>query len=219
MSNYRTPTDPRAQQSANRRRGFAVWLAPATVLALIFAAQLVAPYRSSAQPRARAVSLNVSAAAGASPVCTVSQLRAGTGGLRAATGHMIAEFFLTNKSAGTCTLRGYAHVQMLGATGRRITTIDEDLRPGSQGYFVKTPPKKTIILNKGKRAWFVAQFTDMGFANVRCPTAASLLLTPPHRTRALHLTGPAVRLSPYGNTTKRPCGVLALTPLTTKRFY
>jgi Protein of unknown function (DUF4232) len=51
------------------------------------------------------------------PACIVANLRARAAGLRAAAGHMIAEFSLANHGPAACTLRGYPRVQMLDAHG------------------------------------------------------------------------------------------------------
>jgi Protein of unknown function (DUF4232) len=150
--------------------------------------------------------------------CHVAQLSAQAVTGSFATGHAIAEISLTNQSRATCTLFGYPHLGMFDASGHPITTINKDLPPGYQSYFLNTPAERTVTLAEGTHAWFVVQYVDMGFGNVTCPTASRVSIRPPGRVRTLGLTGPGVAFQPFGLTKQQPCGLLELTPLVSKRI-
>lgn len=146
--------------------------------------------------------------------CATASLALRTGLVTTAMGTVGAEFGFVNRSAKTCSLRGYPHVQMLNKSGKFLKTTD-DTAPGAFGIQVRT-----VVLAPGATAYFgVLYHNQTGYGNLTCPMAAALLFTPPQNTATITLHGSAARIKPFGGTTMHlVCGGVRVTPVTVKRF-
>jgi hypothetical protein len=147
--------------------------------------------------------------------CSSAQLRAAAGRSGAAAGTISADFAFVNAGSHACYLDGYPRVQMLGASGRPISTTDERIPAGQNGV----QRARRVTIAAGKRAYFVVFFAAAtGYGNAFCPTAARLLLTPPGSSGGLILRGSAARIQPYGGPTIQQlhCGELRIGPVTAK---
>ncbi|HWK18101.1 MAG TPA: DUF4232 domain-containing protein [Solirubrobacteraceae bacterium] len=151
---------------------------------------------SSAPPAPRIVG----AAAALAPRCTAGQLSSRRTATQGAPGHVETGFALRNSSAHGCTLRGYPGALMLDAQGRTMAT---HLTRGN-GFFPDTtlaPRTVTIGVHGGAR--FTLSYADNSeyAGGQRCPTAATLEITPPQSHGALR-----VSVSGGGRPRFAPCG-------------
>jgi hypothetical protein len=94
-------------------------------------------------------------------------------------GQRYATVVLTNAGAGTCTIRGYGGLALLGAPGQGVPT---DVRR------VADPPPQTVSLAAGSSArsllhWTVVPADDEPGAACE-PTATAVAVTPPDQTSA-----------------------------------
>jgi len=155
------------------------------------------------------------AAASGVPRCAVASLVAWGGPSTGASGSVTAEFGFTNHSAGSCSLDGYTHVQMLNKGEKNLPTSDQKAPSGAFGI-----KEKTVVLAAGKTAYFGVVYRDStGYAHLTCPTSVALKFTPPQETATVTLKGSRAQIQPYGGTTKHlKCGIVQVTPVTAKRF-
>lgn len=148
------------------------------------------------------------------PRCAPAALVVWIGRTTGAMGSRAAEFGFTNHSASTCFLHGYPRVQMLNKSAKNLSTTDQKA-PGAFGI-----QDRTVGLAPGKTAYFgVLYASQTGYANLICPTSASLKFTPPQSTRTITLHGSAAQIAPYGGTTVHlDCGIVRVTAVTANRF-
>jgi hypothetical protein len=157
----------------------------------------------------------VAAVGGASPAvassaasrCPSSKLHVRlTGGVAA--GSIGDTVTFRNASGTTCTLRGYPGLQMLSATGRALAT---HLHRGA-AVTVPAVPTRTVTLTSGSEASFYLGYPDAtGYALLKCPTSASVEITPPNATKPITVPW---HLQPYGGTTQHlRCGIITVSPV------
>ncbi len=148
------------------------------------------------------------------PRCATASLRVWVGRTTGAAGSRAAEFGFTNDSNGTCSLYGYPRVQMLTKSGKNLSTTDEK---ASGAFGIQ---EKTVGLAPGKTAYFGVLYpSETGYANLTCPTSATLKFTPPQNTATIVLHGSPAHIAPYGGTTEHlHCGIVRVTAVTAKRF-
>jgi hypothetical protein len=89
------------------------------------------------------------------PRCKSSQLALRFVGFQGATGHRYWQLAFKNKG-GTCSLRGFARVQLLAANGHVIT---------SAFRHEKSFPAAAVVVAHGKRAFVAYTYVDGGFCN------------------------------------------------------
>jgi len=94
-------------------------------------------------------------AVSAPPHCKSSQLTLKFVGFQGATGHRYWQLAFKNKG-GTCSLRGFARVQLLAANGHVITS---DFR------HEKSFPVATVVVAHGKRGFVAYTYVEAGFCN------------------------------------------------------
>lgn len=89
------------------------------------------------------------------PHCRSSQLTLKFVGFQGATGHRYWQMAFVNHG-GTCSLRGFARVQLLAANGHVITSAFKH----RTGF-----PASTVTVARGKRAFVAYTYLDGGFCN------------------------------------------------------
>jgi Domain of unknown function (DUF4232) len=140
--------------------------------------------------------------------CLTQDLQVEIGLANVAMGHVAQEIRLKNRSSQSCTLRGYPVLEMLDASGARLTTR---LHFGAD-YIVPALRVSTVTLAPKGVAGFLVGYEDAtGYSGVTCPTSHTIRIFPPHNTRAIVVTW---HLSPYGGTTTAlQCGLLTVSPI------
>jgi Domain of unknown function (DUF4232) len=126
-----------------------------------------------------------------------------TGG---AAGSVGLTYQFTNASLYACTLHGYPGFQMLGPLHSTLAT-HLHRRPAAGA------PATVTLLPQG-HAWFQIEYpTQTGYANLSCPTSASVEVTPPNDFHQVLVTaGRGAHLQPYGGTTANlQCGRISVT--------
>jgi hypothetical protein len=93
--------------------------------------------------------------ASSTPRCNSLQLELKFVGFQGATGHRYWQFAFKNKG-GTCSLRGFARVQLLASDGHVIT---------SAFHHETAFPVTTVIVAHGKRAFVAYTYLDGGFCS------------------------------------------------------
>lgn len=137
------------------------------------------PVVSSSPPRSSSAPLP--------PACTATQLHAAFSQEQGGVGHLGELLDLTNVSAASCLLRGYAGLLMLAATHAPMHTV---VRQGS-GYLYEDPGPSNVVLAPGAVSsagleWdHIPSPEDDG----SCPTSSYLQITPPGASG--HLVLPA----------------------------
>ena len=119
-----------------------------------------------------------SASAAAPRECTTAQLSAQLKPGSPGAGQRYATVVLTNRSASTCTERGYGGLALLGAPGQGVPT---DLRRVSS-------PAPTVVLAPGASVRSLLHWgaVPAGNEGATCePTATAVVVTPPDQTTAL----------------------------------
>lgn len=177
------------------------------VLALLtFAVLFVAPAGVVMASRTRVTAV---------PMCTTGQLALSYVNATGAAGSVARQYGLRNRSARRCRLSGYPKLQLLGATGRPLRTIEGHAAPGAFGI---TP--RVMTVRPGAMAYFAVRYASAtGYGGLACPIASALRVTPPGATVALVLRGPGARVRAYGGTTEHlRCGMLTVSAVTAHRF-
>lgn len=103
------------------------------------------------------------------PQCKSSQLTLRFVGFQGATGHRYWQMAFVNHGS-TCSLRGFARVQLLAANGHVIT---------SAFHHEKRFPVATVVVAHGKRAFVAYTYVDGGFCNSGQFYAPKAKLFPP----------------------------------------
>ncbi|MER6429357.1 MULTISPECIES: DUF4232 domain-containing protein [Streptomyces] len=101
--------------------------------------------------------------------CHTSELGASVGRNDPGAGQENFPLVLTNKSARTCTLRGYPGAAFVNGSGTQLGP-DPRREPGSP---------VTVTLKPGQSAWAGLTFSNPEISGAKTGTPTSLLLTPP----------------------------------------
>ncbi|GGW46107.1 lipoprotein [Streptomyces lucensis JCM 4490] len=109
------------------------------------------------------------ATAAAGSRCHTSELRASVGRNDPGAGQENFPVVLTNKSARTCTLRGYPGAAFVNGSGTQLGP-DPRREAGSP---------VTVTLKPGQSAWAGLTFSNPGISGAKTATPAALLVTPP----------------------------------------
>jgi len=147
--------------------------------------------------------------------CTAGELRVVYVNTTGAAGSRDAEYGFTNTGTASCTLRGYPTVQMLTSSGAKLSTTLSHAAAGAMGI-----PLKTVPLAHRAAAYFDVHYASQtGFGTLKCPTSAALRLTAPGQMAGTVLHGAGGEIQPYGGSIPHlHCGIVAVTPITGKRF-
>lgn len=142
--------------------------------------------------------------------CETSALSLQIGNEGAAMGTIgFTDMTFTNISQEKCTLSGFASLQMLDGSGKKIPT-----------HSTHEPMESTlgnsneiVSLSPGQKAHFDIRFHNMtGYANAYCPTSTKVLITPPGQKKGLLVDW---QINPYGGSTiqKLNCGGILVAPV------
>ncbi len=104
---------------------------------------------------AAALALPAAGVGASAPRCNSSQLELKFVGFQGATGHRYWQFAFKNKGR-TCSLRGFARVQLLASGGHPIT---------SAFHHETAFPVSTVVVAHGKRAFVAYTYLDGGFCS------------------------------------------------------
>jgi hypothetical protein len=143
------------------------------------------------------------------PRCRTSQLAIAFAGGQGAAGTIFLTFRLTNRGPAACTLHGFVGMQMLDAGGQPLPTR---LVPNG-GVFSNQPPASTFSLGPTAAGASVSSTFQVAYSDVRraadvsCPPAFELLVTPPEELEHLSLAPRGWALAPCNR------GELDVTPL------
>jgi uncharacterized protein DUF4232 len=147
--------------------------------------------------------------AGRVPRCHTSQLALAFAGGQGAAGTIFLTFRLTNRGPAACTLHGFVSLQMLDAGGQPLPTR---LVPNG-GVFSNQPPASTFSLSPAAAGANHASTFQVAYSDVRraadvsCPPAFELLVTPPEEPEHLSIAARGWVLAPCNR------GELDVTPL------
>ncbi|MEU2779772.1 DUF4232 domain-containing protein [Streptomyces sp. NPDC007162] len=108
--------------------------------------------------------------------CHTSELTASVGGNDPGAGQENFPIVLTNKSARTCTVRGYPGAAFVDASGTQLGP-DPQREPGTTAT--------TVTLEPGRSAWAGLTFSSPDISGARTATPASLVVTPPDEKDSL----------------------------------
>ncbi|MEU0005173.1 DUF4232 domain-containing protein [Streptomyces sp. NPDC006314] len=133
---------------------------------------------SSSARQATASSGRGTTPAAASSRCHTSELRAAVGRNDPGAGQENFPVVFTNKSARTCTLRGYPGAAFVNGSGTQLGA-DPKRRPGSP---------VPVTLKPGHSAWAGLTFSNPGVSGAKSATPAALLVTPPDERDHLKVT-------------------------------
>jgi hypothetical protein len=125
-----------------------------------------------------AMAVPTAASAATPSECTTAQLSAQLKPGSPGAGQRYATVVLTNRSASTCTERGYGGLALLGAPGQGVPT---DLRR------VASPAPTTVTLAPGASVRSLLHWgvVPAGNEGATCePTATAVVVTPPDQTTA-----------------------------------
>jgi hypothetical protein len=117
-------------------------------------------------------------AGGAGGRCHTSELSASVGRNNPGAGQENFPIVLTNKSARTCTLRGYPGAAFVNASGTQLGP-DPKRTSGSP---------ETVTLKPGQSAWAGLTFSNPEVSEAKTAQAAALLVTPPDEKNSLKVT-------------------------------
>lgn len=149
-------------------------------------------------------------------ICSAAQLQPWAGLNGAGAGSELSEFAFINIGSQTCALYGYPTVQMLGANGSPISTLDQPAQPG-----VDSVSPGLVVLSPGGRAYFGLFYPNStGYSGApSCPTSAELQFTPPGLASSLKLSGAGAQITPYGGDVENlQCGEIQVTPVTAAKL-
>jgi hypothetical protein len=151
------------------------------------------------------------------PTCRASQLTLAitNSGNGAGSVYLVGTF--ESLAAGKCKLGGFPTLEMLSGDGTAIKTT---LRRDTTSFHGEALPE--IDVGRGQQVSFVITASDgnqflLG-SLPRCPTASSLLVTPPGDSQGLRAVIPSggghpPGLTAYPYTPGEPCGTVAVTAL------
>ena len=123
--------------------------------------------------------------AGVMSVCEANQVRITVDGGSAGAGHIGIQFRVKNRTALSCSLRGYPTVVLLDTARRPLPTTD---RWGGPDYLSGSRPVRTVRLAPGGSAYFIMEWVHFPEPGQTCPTGRSLLILPPGAATALVLS-------------------------------
>ncbi|MFJ3305312.1 DUF4232 domain-containing protein [Streptomyces sp. NPDC086549] len=144
---------------------------------------------ASAAPTATGSTHGGTATAATGARCHTSELSASVGRNDPGAGQENFPIVLTNKSARTCTLRGYPGAAFVNASG---TQLGPDPKRSSG-----TPA--TVTLKPGQSAWAGLTFSNPEISGAKTATPAALLVTPPDERDSLKATWTAGEVPVSGN--------------------
>lgn len=108
--------------------------------------------------------------------CAASSLTGAVTGTQGGAGVLEVTVALHNVGGSTCTLHGYAGLQLIGAGGVQLTT---SVHQGGPLSFESVAPS-TVSLAAGQDAYFNIGFSDVPTgAATSCSTATSMQVVPP----------------------------------------
>ena len=140
---------------------------------LVSAIQLAGPPAHSTQAAGAVVAVTR---------CYTNQLTAAVVGSSGATGHIAMQIRFHNRSARTCTLFGYPGALLLNARRQPLPTHVQR----GDGFISGISHRPHLVrLNPGANAYAVFEWAHIPTPGQRCPTAPSLLVTPPNTYRSL----------------------------------
>jgi hypothetical protein len=148
------------------------------------------------------------------PTCATSQLIFAAGFTGAAMGHIGMNFTVRNVGSSTCELDGYPTIQMMSASNHPVRT----LVTFGQDYTVPFIKPRMTTLKPGATAAFLLGYADStGYGTVQCPSARTLLITPPGDAAGQYLYLRQHEIQPYGGATIQTvvCGEIAVSPIMT----
>ncbi|WP_435270609.1 DUF4232 domain-containing protein [Streptomyces sp. 1222.5] len=159
------------------------------------------PTRSSASsaPAATASPGGGKTTAAAGSRCHTSELGASVGRNDPGAGQENFPLVLTNKSARTCTLRGYPGAAFVDGSGTQLGP-DPRREPGSP---------VTVTLKPGQSAWAGLTFSNPEISGAKTGAPASLLLTPPGELDHLTVAWSGGPVPVSGNSSSVSLSVLA----------
>ncbi|MFJ9817581.1 DUF4232 domain-containing protein [Streptomyces sp. NPDC101151] len=121
--------------------------------------------------------------------CHTSELRASVGRNNPGAGQENFPIVLTNKSARTCTLRGYPGAAFVNASGSQLGP-DPKRSSGSP---------VTVTLRPGQSAWAGLTFSNPEVSGADTATPATLVVTPPDERDPLKVAWTAGAVPVSGN--------------------
>jgi hypothetical protein len=140
------------------------------------------------------------------PLCSARQLSAIYVDSSGAAGSVDGEYGLENTSTHRCEISGYPNVQMLKASGKKLSTYGVTVKP-------------VALAHKAVAYFGVHYAAQTGYGNLKCPTSAALRITPPGTTVGLVLHGPGGKIQAYGGSIPHlHCGILGVSAVSAKRF-
>jgi hypothetical protein len=139
--------------------------------------------------------------------CPSNRLTAQVGFIGAAAGNEGISVYLTNDSGSRCTLDGYPTVQMLGAGGRRIRTVEHK---GSSYTIPPMEAHRVSLSSRGSATFFIGVQDGTGFT-YHCPAASRVAISPPGAARPIIIE---LQLPAYGGATSSArCGGVSVSPV------
>ncbi|MEU6063761.1 MULTISPECIES: DUF4232 domain-containing protein [Streptomyces] len=121
--------------------------------------------------------------------CHTSELSASVGRNNPGAGQENFPIVLTNKSARTCTVRGYPGAAFVSASGAQLGP-DPKRSSGSPA---------TVTLKPGQSAWAGLSFSNPEISGAKTATPAALVVTPPDERDPLKVTWTAGEVPVSGN--------------------
>lgn len=131
----------------------------------------------------------VTTSAGTTTRCHTSELSASVGRNNPGAGQENFPIVLTNKSAHTCTLRGYPGAAFVSASGAQLGP-DPKRSSGSPA---------TVALKPGQSAWAGLSFSNPEISGAKTATPAALVVTPPDERDSLKVAWTAGEVPVSGN--------------------
>lgn len=134
---------------------------------------------TTASPATTSTGASSSTSSGASTTCTAAQLAGAVTGMQGGAGTLELTVALRNSSSSSCTMDGYAGLQLLGSGGAQLPT---DTHQGGGLAFESVAPSP-VDLAPGQVAYFNIGFSDVPTAGqTSCPSATGLQVIPPGAT-------------------------------------
>ncbi|MEU1406574.1 DUF4232 domain-containing protein [Streptomyces sp. NPDC005728] len=144
---------------------------------------------SSSAPQAATPSGTATKTGSSSARCHTSELSASVGRNNPGAGQENFPVVLTNKSARTCTLRGFPGAAFVNASG---TQLGPDPKRSSGSPV-------TVTLRSGQSAWAGLTFSNPEISGAKTATPAALLVTPPDERDSLKVAWTAGAVPVSGN--------------------
>ncbi|MGW2741636.1 DUF4232 domain-containing protein [Streptomyces sp. NPDC001450] len=121
--------------------------------------------------------------------CHTSELRAAVGRNNPGAGQENFPIVLTNRSARTCTVRGYPGAAFVNASGTQLGP--DPKRSGGSPV--------TVTLRPGQSAWAGLTFSNPEISGAKTATPATLVVTPPDERDPLRVAWTAGAVPVSGN--------------------